>query len=403
MQLLSFRFQSHPTSFAMRSRIVSAPAVATRSVRYQATSRRTFTQCARLREAPPQTPRYEPPTPQKDSKGNDPRLSRFAKIFGVGAGILIAFGYRAVKGPKEGTASDKSADGFLKYRLTGREDVSSTTAIFTLKPVGAGINMTGEDLRRAITSVQFKQPQLQIARSYTLLPTELGQDPSELRFLIKKERNGEVSGYLHRLAMGAEVEVRGPSAEYVLPEKVSKVVFLAGGTGVAPALQVAKVVAGEADMHVLWANRKREECEGGRSDIVQAPSSWSGMFAGWFSPFGTPATNESQQRTAVANKGRIVAQLEDMKRTGGGCMAIDYFVDEEGTLVQPTDAMILAKSSFSTDHAEPGRKIMFVSGPEGFIKHWAGPKEWANGREVQGPLGGVLSTLDLKDWEIVKL
>lgn len=387
----------------MRSRVVRAPVVASRCIQFQPGSRRAFAQCARLREAPPQTPRYEPPTPQKDSKGNDPRLSRFAKIFGVGIGILVAFGYRAVKGPKEAGPSDKSADGFLTYRLTGREDVSSTSAIFTLKPVTTGIDVNAEGLRRAITSVQFKQPQLQIARSYTLLPTESGQDPSELRFLIKKEQNGEVSGYLHRLAMGAEVEVRGPSAEYVLPEKVSKVVFLAGGTGVAPALQVAKAVAGEADVHILWANRRREECDGGKSDIVQAPSSWSSMFAGWFSPFGTPSTNDSQQSTAVAKKGKIVAQLEGLKRNGGGRMAIDYFVDEEGTLIQPTDAMILARSSFSVDNAETGRKIMFVSGPEGFVKHWAGPKMWANGREVQGPLEGVLSTLDLKDWEVVKL
>lgn len=394
---------SSPSSSAMRARIVRAATVAPRSGRCQVTGRRAFTQCARLREAPPQTPRYEPPTPQKDSKGNDPRLSRFAKIFGVGIGILVAFGYRAVKGPKDGGSSNKSADGFLKYRLTGREDVSSTTAIFTLKPITAGINLKGEDLRRAITSVQFKQPQLQIARSYTLLPTEPGQDPSELRFLIKKEQNGEVSGYLHRLAMGAEVEVRGPSAEYVLPEKVSKVVFLAGGTGIAPALQAARAVAGEADVHILWANRKREECEGGKSDIVKASSSWSETFAGWFSPFGTPLKQESQQSTAVAKKGKIVAQLEDLKRNGGGRMAIDYFVDEEGKLIQPTDAMILARSSFSTGAADTGRKVMFVSGPEGFVKHWAGPKEWANGREVQGPLGGVLSTLDLKNWEIVKL
>ena len=46
---------------------------------------------------------------------------------------------------------------------------------------------------------------------------------------------------------------------------------------------------------------------------------------------------------------------------------------------------------------------MFVSGPEGFVNAWAGPKEWRDGRELQGPLGGVLAKLDLKDWEIVKL
>jgi hypothetical protein len=35
---------------------------------------------------------------------------------------------------------------------------------------------------RAIQSVLFKQPQLQIARAYTLLPAEPGQADDELRF-----------------------------------------------------------------------------------------------------------------------------------------------------------------------------------------------------------------------------
>ena len=56
-----------------------------------------------------------------------------------------------------------------------------------------------------------------------------------------------------------------------------------------------------------------------------------------------------------------------------------------------------------TDTKPDGKNVMFVSGPEGFVKAWAGPKEWQNGQEMQGPLGGRRSKLDLKDWEIVKL
>ena len=119
-------------------------------------------------------------------------------------------------------------DGFVKYRLASREDVSSTCAIFTLRPVlgGKGLEVEksgdgdadGQDRQqRAIQSVLFKQPQLQIARAYTLLPAEPGQPSDELRFLIKREKGGEVSSYLHRLEAGAEVEVRGPNAEYILP------------------------------------------------------------------------------------------------------------------------------------------------------------------------------------------
>lgn len=388
--------------------IARAQRLASRNLQCQITARRTFAQSARLRNQPPITPHYEPPAP-KDSKGNDARLSRFSKILGIGVGCVIAFGYSVYK-HKNKTAAEAagaSEDGFVKYRLAAREDVSSTSAIFTLRPVlgGKGVDLGSEEGGKAIKSVLFKQPQLQIARAYTLLPAEPGQADDELRFLIRKEKGGEVSGYLHRLEAGAEVEVRGPNAEYVLPERVSKVVFVAGGTGIAPALQAAKAVAGEADVHILWANRHREDCEGGKSDTVIASSSWSETFAGWFSPFSTPGKDAKAQDTAAEKrpKSEIVRRLEALKRDGQGRVAIDYFVDDENMFIKPMDATTLVRASFSPESKPDGKNVMFVSGPDGFIKLWAGPKEWRNGKELQGPLGGALSKLDLKDWEIVKL
>jgi hypothetical protein len=300
----------------------------------------------------------------------------------------------------------------VKYRLANREGVSSTCAVFTLRPVlgGKGVEISGESggqEKRAIKSVLFKQPQLQIASAYTLLSAEPGQADDELRFLIKREKGGEVSSYLHRLEAGAEVEVRGPNAEYVLPaERVRKVVFLAGGTGIAPALQVAKAVAvDEADVHILWANRHREACEGGKSDTLSASGSWSETFAGWSSPFGTPAKDAKAQDAAVESrpKSEIVRRLEALKRDGQGGVAIDYFVDEEQRFIKPIEATTLVRASFSPEAKPDGKNILFVSGPEGFVNAWAGPKEWRDGNELQGPLGGVLSKLDLKGWEVVKL
>lgn len=398
----------------MRSQLTRAQLSALRSIQCRITHRRTFAQCARLRNQPPTTPHYEPPAP-KDSKGNDLRLSRFSKILGIAVGSAIAFGYSVYKHKTKEAAGTGSGvgpgqDGFVKYRLAGREDVSSTCAVFTLRPAVLGakgvVEWRGEGTERAIQSVLFKQPQLQIARAYTLLPAEPGQADDELRFLIRREKGGEVSSYLHRLEAGAEVEVRGPNAEYVLPEKVGKVVFLAGGTGIAPALQAAKAVAGEADVHILWANRRREDCEGGKSDTVsEGGGSWGEMFAGWFSPFGTPAKDAKAQDAAVEKrpKSEIVRRLEDLKRNGQGRVAIDYFVDDEERFIKPIEATTLVRASFSPDAKPEGKNILFISGPEGFVKAWAGPKEWQNGIEMQGPLGGVLSKLDLHDWEIVKL
>lgn len=394
----------------MRSQLPRAQTLASQTIRCRTTlPRRTFAQSARPRNQP-QTPHYEPPSP-KDSKGNDARLSRFSKILGVSVGVAAAFGYSVYKHKNKSAAEAASLgpgnDGFVKYRLAGREDVSSTCAIFTLRPVlgSKGVQWNKEGGERAIQSVLFKQPQLQIARAYTLLPAQPGQPDDELRFLIKREKGGEVSSYLHRLETGAEVEVRGPNAEYVLPENVGKVVFLAGGTGIAPALQAAKAVSGEADVHILWANRRREDCEGGKSDTISASGSWGETFAGWFSPFSTPGKEARVQDVATENrpKSEIVRRLEALKRDGQGRVAIDYFVDEEERFIKPIEATTLVRASFSLDPKQGGKNVMFVSGPEGFVNAWAGPKEWKNGVETPGPLGGALAKLDLKDWEIVKL
>lgn len=249
--------------------------------------------------------------------------------------------------------------------------------------------------------MQFKQPQLQIARNYTLLPRVEGQNPDELRFLIRRERNGEVSGYLHRLPIGTEIELRGVSADYILPKGVETVVFLAGGTGIAPAMQVSQALAGEADVHVLWAARKREDCAGGVSDTT---GTRGGNWTLWNWWQKAPDTSQPQEKCAIVAELDVLKQIAAASSPAGGQtkLLIDYFVDQEGTFVQPSQVQKLLKDASSSSRGA-GKKLLFVSGPEGFISHWAAPKQWVEGREVQGRLGGVLSTLDLSGWEVIKL
>lgn len=295
------------------------------------------------------------------------------------------------------------SDGFIKYTLTDKEDVSSTSSIFTLKPASkSDIRTDDSELKHVVTSVQFKQPQLQIARSYTLLPTSKDQDPYELRFFIRREKNGEVSGYLHRLPLGSEVEIRGFTAEYLLPDKVNTVVFLAGGTGIAPAMQVAGALAGKADVHILWANRRRDDCIGGISDTSRSESS---HHFGRQSLFGLlPSSPAISSSSPSQYKNAIVAQLDGLKQATAvdtlGYMKVDYFVDEEGSFIKSSDVSQMLRAAV---HNKSGKNLLFVAGPGGFVNYWAGTKEWVNGQEVQGPLGGKLRTLDLRGWEVVKL
>lgn len=342
---------------------------------------------------------------RKGGNGKPRRLRSNALLFaaGLASGYVAAeLYYRLNKG-----SGAKSQDGFTRYTISKKEDVSSTCSIFTLRPSQGSPDLQAHtsDWERAITSVQFKQPQLQIARSYTLLPRQPSHDERELHFLIRKEQNGEVSGYLHRLPIGAELQVRGPSADYMLPANVDQVIFVAGGTGIAPALQVANAVAGEAGLRILWANRKREDCVGGISSTkAKTLSSWD--FSGWWSPFGLPSsdTGKANSTSTPMQEHPIVAQLNGMKNNDQAGAVIDYYVDEEGSFIRPSDVTKLIKPSpRNTALDRPSTRLIFVSGPEGFVNYWAGPKQWVNGREVQGPLGGLLADLQLQGWEVVKL
>lgn len=307
---------------------------------------------------------------------------------------------------KGNSLSDPSE--FVKYTLIGKENVSSTCAIFRLKPsTGTAVDLDDPNLERAITSVEFKQPQLQIARSYTCLPQADGQHEDELRFLIRREQKGEVSNFLHRLPEGAELETRGLHPEFVLPENVNSVAFLVGGTGIAPAAQAADMLSSEADVHILWASRRREDCIGGYNDTQP-----EGRSVGWNFWGASKAAKRGEKGEDLPNaeKGALVALLENLKKRSAGAdgrtrrLTVDYFVDEEGSFIRPEDVKrMLYQLSRSQKDTDSGRNILFVSGPEGFLRYWAGAKQWSNGREVQGPLRGVLSTLDLSGWDVVKL
>lgn len=354
--------------------------------------------------------RKEAPHPQRSRLGG--LTWAIVAVAGVGLGLgSVGLGnqqYRELRHKLLGPGV--SADGFYRYTLIDKEEVSSTSSIFTLR--GSGIDTSAPELRRAVVSVEFKQPQLQIARAYTLLPNDDETGNShDLRFLIRKERNGEMSGYLHRLPVGAEVEVRGPSVDYVLLESVEEVLFLAGGTGIVPAMQLMKTVGPETRMHVAWANRRREECIGGSSDIASSESSTS-TFSSLLEYIGLNAQPTNDRRGAVAvqsKSGALVEQLNSIKQrqklesSDESNVTIDYFVDEEGSFIPPSQLQKLMRRSQIYHDAGQGSRLILVCGPEGFVKYWAGPKQWVQGREVQGPLGGVLSTLDTGGWKVFKL
>ncbi|EEP78274.1 conserved hypothetical protein [Uncinocarpus reesii 1704] len=308
----------------------------------------------------------------------------------------------------------KSLAGSKEKQLAANHPYHHCRGVFTVRPLTQARNyeVYHEAWRKGLWSVQFKQPQLQVGRDYTPLPPiredELSiddavKDGDNMQFLIRREPQGEISGYLHSLAPGAILEFRGPQMDYELPDDVQEVLFIAGGTGIAPALQAAHTIFRDRQskntrMHVLWANRRREDCLGGQSDVPDTTHSswWSRIYFNLAGRKENTRTNDESNFT--------VSLLEELKRQSRGRFSVDYFVDEENTLIGKQPILEF------TGHGEkdqldqrPKRKLILISGPDGFISYLAGPKLWRNGVEIQGPLGGLLKELNLKDWEVRKL
>ncbi|KAJ5279926.1 hypothetical protein N7478_005298 [Penicillium angulare] len=221
-----------------------------------------------------------PPTPATpNSTPNPSRKNRWLGIIFVTAAAAGAGAYLRSQSPGSATLNQ---DTFTKYSLVSREPVSTTSSLFTLRPrypSGSNYDVYEEAWKIGVWSVMFKQPQLQIGRDYTPLPTTAAttltvdeENEGYLRFFIRKDPFGEVSRYLHNLTIGADIEMRGPQFECIIPEETQEIIFIAGGTGIAPALQAGYSLLNNKEqespkpkIHILWANRLKEDCIGGRA------------------------------------------------------------------------------------------------------------------------------------------
>ncbi|EAW08623.1 cytochrome b5 reductase family protein [Aspergillus clavatus NRRL 1] len=331
---------------------------------------------------------------------------RLAVVTATAAGIGAYI--RSQRGPESATLNPVT---FTKYRLVAREPVSSNGSIFTLKPAHPEDNceVYEEAWKTGVWSVMFKQPQLQIGRDYTPLPPSSpdSEEDGSLRFFIRKDPFGEVSRYLHALDLGSSIEVRGPRIECEIPADTRQILFIAGGTGIAPALQAGytllhrKDLAQKPHIHILWANRRRDDCLGGVSDTLptdetQRRSWFSGLFGS-----SKPSPPPVDLPRIPAATSLMVRELEALKAQYPGQITVNYFIDEENSFIG--GKIISSFTDSAPSKGSPGGKIILVSGPEGFISYMAGPKLWAQGMELQGPLQGVIKALELKDWAVWKL
>ncbi|KAI1214670.1 uncharacterized protein F4807DRAFT_5397 [Annulohypoxylon truncatum] len=378
----------------------------------------------------------------------------------------------------KGAPSDQNAvintSSFSPFTITSKEQVSPTAFVISVRAGDSpekgkpGSTKPFKDAwAYGLWSVEAKQPQLQIARHYTPLPPSSSDnnsnDEAELRFLIRKMDGGEMSTYLSKLGVGEQVYLRGPHPSFDIEKRLGfaeNAVFLAGGTGVAPALQVAKrlleIPIPEQEkprVSILWANRRGADALGRRQ-----ASGVGGKVQGWITSLRGDAAEAKEKRDVKeqerSDEASLARQIREMQEQHPEHFRIAYFVDEEGSFInaeslhaalspppssspspspsttpipvrQPTpllppastcpwhSPMLLTKlpdandssrrdinctcaraapKSYTAAHpgAKPGANLVFVSGPDGFVGAYAGPKRWYKGGEMQGSLDGVL-------------
>jgi hypothetical protein len=261
-----------------------------------------------------------------------------------------------------------------------------------------------------------------------------------------------MSTYLSRLGVGQDVWLRGPHIGFDVTARLgamNSVVFLAGGTGVVPAMQVATAVLGrnpEANVKILWAVRKREEVQqqAGSNPAVRKPSWWRRFWA-------VRGSEPEELNAQLQHPSPIAKQLQALQLQYGQRLHIQVAIDEEQTHFREPDLQkaITSGPPSSSSSAAPyssrsssasgcrlhdaamlelapefeapaaaddckcgrgaGKNLFMISGPDGFIAHYAGPKQWLRGQQVQGPVGGVAARLQRRhpwladDWLVLKL
>ncbi|KAI0534177.1 hypothetical protein GGR58DRAFT_69304 [Xylaria digitata] len=280
------------------------------------------------------------------------------------------------------------------------------------EPTGFLSNRIQEAWRHGLWSVEIKQPQLQIARHYTPLPplhtsagslatedkTALGNgevheaqairgknaegeseeqdEQADLRILVRRMDGGEMSNYLSRQRVGDTLWLRGPHLGFDVPRRIGigsacdggaeigdvrsqrGVVFLAGGTGIAPALQIAHKLLdgkeygekGESRPHIsiLWANRWGADAIG-----REQPSSLQSKSGSWFRFWGRQDADHNkdareERKQSGDESASLALQIQDLKRRHPSHFEISYFVDKEGSFIKAHDVgAAFASSSLS--------------------------------------------------------
>lgn len=299
--------------------------------------------------------------------------------------------------------TELSRDYFTKYRITRKLSVDSNHYLIQMTPLKPQQNNIWATMGSSkLWSIEVKQPEVMVVRSYTPLPLKLHEDGTievlhdgdngsgALSFYIKQYDDGEVARWINRLPIGHVLELRGPYIEYEIPEprdelKRSRdflwnnpkqeepfkyqpldILFFTGGTGIVTMLQMALTESPfRGRIGVYHACKSTEELGPLYSILLKLQDAQRIQLH----------TFESQKKNSFRSELSKVSKLVGSPAAFTGIEPFKGF-DKD---LKPV--------------------LSLVCGPEGFITAVSGPKY----ETVQGPIKGLLGCNGWDNSNVYKL
>jgi cytochrome-b5 reductase len=168
---------------------------------------------------------------------------------------------------------------------------------------------------------------------------------------------------------------------HVLGRGWQSVGLVAGGTGIAPLFQLAKI---------LLETKSDEECQ-----KIQLLS----------------IHRTAEDILLRQECDELAAKYPDRFQVTYSLTGENVNVDEEGPWVRDRGSVALVQQSLPDPDSEDGECMVFVCGKDGFVGHWAGPvtrglappgKLNKQGPKVQGPLLGLLKEAGYESNQVFK-
>ncbi|KAG0049857.1 NADH-cytochrome b5 reductase [Gryganskiella cystojenkinii] len=147
-------------------------------------------------------------------------------------------------------------NAFVDFKLKSIETLTPNTSKFVFELLEEQV--LGMTVASCFMTKFVNEEGKNVIRPYT--PTSESDVKGSFEFVVKKYETGVMSGHIHNLKVGETLAIKGPMTKYALkPNQHQSVSLIAGGTGIAPMLQLISSILKNKDedktkIHLIFGN-----------------------------------------------------------------------------------------------------------------------------------------------------